>query len=143
MCVGSRQEGTLVCADARQVLVPGCIDLSGCFKVLNQLPTGAKLLYFITGLRFSRVLRPPCLGVIHEIIHSLALPNYFPYQLSLVLQACHYVRLEALLSAWMTGAGHAGFPGGNVFASEAASGDGWVHLESGCRLEMLLPLLSK
>lgn len=28
-------------------------------------------MHFATGLRFSRVLRPPCLGVIHEIIHSL------------------------------------------------------------------------
>ena len=52
--------------------VPGCIDLSGCFKILSQLTVGAKLLCFATGLRFSRVLCPPCLGVIHEIIHSLS-----------------------------------------------------------------------
>lgn len=95
--------------------------------------TGAKPLHFATGLRSRKVLRPLCLGVIHEIIHCLCswvvfLINYHLFS-SLSLPAAGSAAAGVdNVSCWSRAHW---LPKGMQFASVAAgSSDGWVHLES-------------
>lgn len=97
---------------------PGHTELSGWFKELNQLPTAAQKLYFATGLTSGGSL--PSVSGCDSWLHTLpVLPNCFPYQFPLVLQAVTPWELP-------TGASQ-----GSAFASGAACSDGWAHLEPG------------
>lgn len=72
--------------------------------------------YFAAGLRFSRVLHPVCLGVIHEIIHFLC---------SWIVFLINYHSFSSLSLQVVGSRAHHWFPPGNVFASEW-----WVQLTS-------------